>query len=664
MSNTKNHLSNPLLKKEGKIGVVFEISLFIIILLFSIKPVENLDFFFHLKTGEFITKTHTIPFKDYFSNSAYGKPANPYEWLFQIAIYFIYKNLGNFGVQTTVVTSVFIYIYFFRKILKEVFSLNLVSRILLLAIAFYPTYNYWVERPQALAYSFFMIVLYLVLKRVFNNINKLVFALPIFWLWVNLHASIVLGLFLFFSFSFVFFLNFLKFKNKVDLITARDFLGFGILSFAVTLLTPIGTKPYELLILFFQKRELITNVILEWYPLYVVLVLFVPYLIIMFGVVLSFIFLNLKFKIPNLKLILLYSPIFVLSLFVITGVRHIPFTMPLIVILYVPFIKSLKINIDKKITYGLIILFFIFYFFALLFFRKISTGQSRSLPTNAISFINSKLKGNIFNEYSIGGYLMYKLDDAHKVFIDGRTDMYLDDVLPDYYGIQRFSDNQGSDQEFYNYFESLTEKYHISYVLMTTKRFTFWQRLGRILGTHSNWHLVFFDDTDMIYSKDDSKNTGAINKFGVKFITPFGDKLYQSGKHNQAKIEYQKMFVQAPSAISANAIGYLLLEEKNYAEAKTYFLKALQINPNYAPSKMNLAELDVKDGNLNEAVSLYREAIKDEFEQKRGFAYLRLGELIIISGGTKEDAIKIWQEGLSKTLNKDVINKLHELIAS
>ena len=116
----------------------------------------------------------------------------------------------------------------------------------------------------------------------------------------------------------------------------------------------------------------------------------------------------------------------------------------------------------------------------------------------------------------------------------------------------------------------------------------------------------------------------------------------------------------APSAVSLNALGFMLLEEKKFKEAEELFIKALEINPFASAPKMNLAELSAKYGDLNQAIKLYKQAVKDD--QERGLAYLRLGQLIIQSGGSKDEAKKIWQTGLTATPDKEMITKLQQAL--
>ena len=58
-------------------------------------------------------------------------------------------------------------------------------------------------------------------------------------------------------------------------------------------------------------------------------------------------------------------------------------------------------------------------------------------PAGAVSWLQSNEQPVIlFNEYNWGGYLIYNLPDE-KVFVDGRTDLYGDDILAEYVSIMK-----------------------------------------------------------------------------------------------------------------------------------------------------------------------------------------------------------------------------------
>src|SRR5262249_52402244 len=57
------------------------------------------DLWWHLKAGEIVWNTHTVPTKDLFSFTAYGQPSTEHEWLGQLSIYATYKLGGYTGLM-------------------------------------------------------------------------------------------------------------------------------------------------------------------------------------------------------------------------------------------------------------------------------------------------------------------------------------------------------------------------------------------------------------------------------------------------------------------------------------------------------------------------------------------------------------------------------------
>lgn len=59
--------------------------------------------------------------------------------------------------------------------------------------------------------------------------------------------------------------------------------------------------------------------------------------------------------------------------------------------------------------------------------------QGETLPVGAVEWIErERPEGRMFNRYRWGGYLIWRLWPEYQVFVDGRTDLYGDEVLEDY----------------------------------------------------------------------------------------------------------------------------------------------------------------------------------------------------------------------------------------
>jgi hypothetical protein len=71
----------------------------------------------------------------------------------------------------------------------------------------------------------------------------------------------------------------------------------------------------------------------------------------------------------------------------------------------------------------------------------ISKAETRIYPVHAVEWIkDNPQSGNLFNEYNWGGYLIYHLPEM-PVFVDGRTDLFGDEVLNDYLEVTRIGEN-------------------------------------------------------------------------------------------------------------------------------------------------------------------------------------------------------------------------------
>jgi hypothetical protein len=66
--------------------------------------------------------------------------------------------------------------------------------------------------------------------------------------------------------------------------------------------------------------------------------------------------------------------------------------------------------------------------------RQQAETEAQHFPTTAVSFMaKQRPPGPIFNDYNWGGYLIWKLYPEYRVFIDGRTDVYGDSFVDDFY---------------------------------------------------------------------------------------------------------------------------------------------------------------------------------------------------------------------------------------
>ena len=67
------------------------------IFIVNVNNISDADFWWHLKTGEYIWQNHEVPKADFFSHTAEGRDWTTHEWLSQVVIYLPYKLAGFNG---------------------------------------------------------------------------------------------------------------------------------------------------------------------------------------------------------------------------------------------------------------------------------------------------------------------------------------------------------------------------------------------------------------------------------------------------------------------------------------------------------------------------------------------------------------------------------------
>ncbi len=107
-------------------------------------------------------------------------------------------------------------------------------------------------------------------------------------------------------------------------------------------------------------------------------------------------------------------------------------------------------------------------------------------PVDAIDTLekNDLPKGNVYNEFFWGGYLLYRLWPEKLVFIDGQTDFYGEDLT---YTHEQTLEAQGD-------WQGVLDKYQIQWVILPPER-----GLGPWLDQSAEWERIFQDDTASVW---------------------------------------------------------------------------------------------------------------------------------------------------------------------
>lgn len=649
--------------------LILELGFFIVIFVLSLQPLMDFDLWFHLKSGEIIAQKGIIHI-DVFSHSASGREWFPYEWLFQVTIFYLKSWLGLESIKYLVAAFATFMVFIVYSLLRKIMNLEILSALSIGFFFFVSVYEFLSSRPQIMAYTFLLVNLYLILQYVVKNRNFLWLTLPVSILWSNLHGSIFLDVYLFGAYTIVSLLfcyvvkknnniTIQQYNNRESGIQTVKTLGiYTFLTGLLTILPPIGFTQYRLLWIFFRNRNFISQFIDEWVPISADAFGFKVFTITLFIIAGLFAWVWVRERwIMKLGWIIPLVPM-VITPYLASRNVFLAYLV-LSVMLGAIFTIIFRINSGgwkKYLSLAFMVIFAAFNIFVLSDKKK---TPDISYPVAGVKFIKENtLKGNMFNEYGYGGYILYNLYPDQKVFYDGRTDVYLCCEMRDTFNLA-VEKNQ-PDGEYKKTLDRLWDKYDISYVIIGTRKHSLLRKVARILTDDPEWGLVFWDDNSQVYIRKDGKNAGTLKSFAVKAATPYNRDPFRTGTKDEALGEYRRMVEIADSAKSRNAIGYIHLKEGKIEEAQTEFFRAIKLNPADESPYMNLAEILVQKGDLDLAIKYYEKA--RSLAPDRGLVYLRLGQITLQQSGNLNLAKSIWREGIRNVVDDDLRKQLADLV--
>lgn len=385
------------------------------------------DLWWQLKVGEIIATTHSIPSTDLFSFTAHGRPWTAHEWLAQLSIYAAYAAGGDRGLMIWLcvfASLVFVLVY----ALSWLYSRDpLISFFGGMIAWFFATVGLAI-RPMMLGHLFLIIEMVVLELGRTKHRRWLWWLPPLFAVWANCHGSYVFGL----AVLAVYWIC-SRLDRQWGLIAAprewdkegRNGLGVIILLCVAALCcNPVGVRllvyPFDTLFRLSQQSASV-RVVDEWMPASVN----DPRAIgVIATVVAIFLFSLLRRSALCVRELLLVFMAFGLAL------RHARMLF-LFGIVVSPIVCRLLASIWRKDTereHPVANAAMVLACLAAIVWAFPSAAalqeQRKTSPVAAVDYIRRQgLSGPILNEYEFGGYLIWALPE-HKVFIDGRADVY------------------------------------------------------------------------------------------------------------------------------------------------------------------------------------------------------------------------------------------------
>ena len=449
----------PLAVSGLKLGIEQLWLLFPVLLLIYkgfIFPLPPLDFWWHLKAGEVIATTESIPHVDAFSFTAEGRPFLLQNWLGELVYYWTYRT-GGFPLLVFLGTclTVAAFLLMYKLCLNATRHRRIVALVGFVACLA----NYGFLRPQT--YSFLLFAaFYLVLSQYRERRRDQLWILPILTaLWVNLHGAFVIGLGLLVLYLACEALRRLIDPYRTDALSVSELkkllLVLG-LCCLMTLLNPEGYRIYDYVravILDAGSQQLVA----EWQPprvfdLLGFLFFYCPFFLAIFT------FIQARVK-PDLTEIVLFFFFAALGLSAIRNAAWFgTITFPLIA-RYLPHLDLTPLSPLRRFkivetlfepssqletgtpAYGRTNLLLLTAAVVVLitqspWIRPAITGKSllaEQTPVGVAEFISKQgITGRMFHPQEFGDYLMWRLWPRQKTLVDGRVHLFDIDFLKDY----------------------------------------------------------------------------------------------------------------------------------------------------------------------------------------------------------------------------------------
>ncbi len=377
---------------------------------FRAERIFDSDTLWHIKAGEWIISHRTVPKVDMFSWSASGANWIAHEWLFEVMLALVSSPVGIALFSTFLALAGLLLLWKLICIAtkdENTAIMFFVFSSLLFSIG-------WSARPHLLAYVLFLLVLFFLYKKRENNLYLWLLP-PLFLLWGNCHASVLLGLGVVGLDAILTILPNLGSERITHFKGNRKTIGVFIACGLASLMNPRGME------LWLYSIKMVTDpvnkLIAEWQAPaseFLLLGMFMP-------IVMGVVFAIIKKNKADLFLLVLS----LLTLFgAMNSVRHFPY----FVITWVMLLAQLagKTKASRRVVAilpGILV--------AISFMGFINNGlpvndprimaDRAGWPVKAVDWIEENNADKVFNKYNWGGYLIYR---NIPVFMDGRNDLY------------------------------------------------------------------------------------------------------------------------------------------------------------------------------------------------------------------------------------------------
>ena len=490
------------------------VSLFFI-LSFSVNNwlLNDCDTGYHIRAGEYIIDTLSIPKHDIFSFISPALPWTAHEWLSEVIMGAIHRAAGMTGVVIFFSFMISLVYYLMFKIIRG-YNGNILAASFITLLVLATSQIHWLARPHIFSFVLMVVWYYLLDNYQYQHEDYLYFLAPMMLLWVNLHGGFMAGFILIGIYLFGNVVMFITSEDSKKDIHRQKVKKLGLVTVVCLLVCLINPYTYHILLFPFKlasNKFLMDNVLEFLSPNFHSL----PVKCFEFFMLLSlalFAVSRIRLNIIELTMILLFTH---MSLY---SARYIPlFAIIVAPVLvkqaepmleqsggkFISFFKKRASNIsliDASARGYLWPILAVALVAVLVAKGKIEHSFDEKIkPVAAVEFLKKEtLHGNMFDNDEFGDYIIYAAWPQYKVFFDGRSDMYGTDIAKEYLKVIVF------EQEW----EKTIEKYDITWIIYNANSV-----FSRFLLQNDDWKLIYADKVANIFLKDIPENQRLIEKY-------------------------------------------------------------------------------------------------------------------------------------------------------
>ena len=496
--------------------------LFIVLSFFAGKTLLNDgDTGYHIRAGEYILKTLSIPRQDIFSFHAPSLSWTAHEWLSEVIMAMVHRSFGLTGIVVFFSLIISLVYSLFFKILRT--NGDIILSVFFSLMVMLSSQIHWLARPHIFSLLLMIIWYYVLDEYQYKGRNYLYVLPPIMLLWVNLHGGFLGGFILIGIYLFGNIVNFITSQDLEKGISKKKAKLLGLTTIVCLIACLINPFGYHILLFPFKlvSNKFIMNHVNEFMsPNFHDPLPFKYFLLLMFAI---FALSAVKTNLIELLLILMFTN---MSLY---SIRYVP----LFCIIAAPillrhlgtmvarsdgrlakFLKTRSDNISKIDTSAKGYLWSVAAIILVVFFAKAGKidfkFNEKTKPVAAVEFLKKeKINGNMFDNDEFGDYIIYAAWPKYKVFFDGRSDMYGTDITKEYLKVITIKPG----------WNEVLKKYNINWIIYNAN-----SALSLFLMQRDDWKLIYADEVANIFVKNVQKNQYLIEKYpDVKLVIPDPD---------------------------------------------------------------------------------------------------------------------------------------------